>query len=44
MLLVYKECSQKHIKQLDLSMELYDRITRPPSSVSVLPMVKAETL
>ena len=32
MLLVYEECSQKHIKKLDLSIELlvYDRITRPP--------------
>ena len=32
-------------KKLELSMELYDRITRTPLpvSVSVLPMVKAET-
>ena len=26
-----EECSQKHIKKLDLSMELYDRIARTPS-------------
>ena len=32
-------------KKLELSMELYDRITQTPLqvSVSVLPMVKAET-
>ena len=33
-------------QELDSSMELYDRITRTPLqvSVSVLPVVKAETL
>ena len=41
-----KNLHKKHIKKLDLSMDLYDRITRTPLqvSVSVLPMVKAETL
>ena len=47
MLLFYarEECSQNTHTKLDLSMELYDRITRTPLqvSVSVLPMVKAET-
>ena len=44
LVLACEECSQKHIK-FDLSMELYDRITRTPLQVSVcvLPIVKAET-
>ena len=44
-----EECSKKHKTQknqkLDLSMELYDRITGTllQVSVSVLPVVKAKT-